>query len=101
MLAANNIQFDWHFRWGASQICAGVGASRCLVLRFRKANILLDCAVPLDSALYAAAGAGEGSAGGDADTAVLGGSPGPHPQSPTTGPAGSGLLDLTPFLPVS
>ncbi|GFR46864.1 hypothetical protein Agub_g8505 [Astrephomene gubernaculifera] len=32
-------------------ICVGFGPCRCLVLRFRKANILLDCATPLYSSL--------------------------------------------------
>ncbi|KAG2445809.1 hypothetical protein HXX76_000413 [Chlamydomonas incerta] len=75
-------------------ICAGVGGSRCLVLRFRKANILLDCAVPLDSALYAVAGAGA-----DAGTETAPGEAGLHRQSAAGDPAGdNGLLDLTPFL---
>jgi hypothetical protein len=91
---------------GSSQMCAGVGESRALVLRFRKANILLDCAVPLESALYASVGLGEPrSEGQDAeDTAGLGAAAGPHPQSSSSArvpAASSGLFDLTPFLPVS
>ncbi|KAG2451469.1 hypothetical protein HYH02_004067 [Chlamydomonas schloesseri] len=81
-------------------MCAGAGESRCLVLRFRKANILLDCAVPLDSALYAAAVLGEREAGTDAvDTpgASAPDTPGPHPQPSV---AAGALLDLTPFLPL-
>lgn len=35
------------------QICVGSGPCRCLVLRFRKASILLDCATPLNSTLCA------------------------------------------------
>ncbi|GIL47332.1 hypothetical protein Vafri_4175 [Volvox africanus] len=59
-------------------VCIGAGPCRCLVLRFRKANILLDCATPLNSALCAvgASGSAEGPSsksgtGRDGDAAAV------------------------------
>ncbi|KAG2498314.1 hypothetical protein HYH03_003575 [Edaphochlamys debaryana] len=81
--------------------CVGIGPCRCLVLRFRKANILLDCATPLHSALCAIGGPGRCNVPdpvGGAHPPYVGGE-GASTAEELWG--GDGCLhDLTPFLPL-
>jgi hypothetical protein len=46
------------------QVCVGVGSCRCLLLRHRKAHILLDCSLPLHAWLCARGAGGSTSSGG-------------------------------------